>query len=254
MTANHGGWYPYAGWHWFESFNSSGRNLTVRGFEFLARVRTPAPQLLNTGIFVAGGSPGSFRQVAKGTILVDQNSRRWQTFMDQAVTIPNNGFFSVGIQSRGHSTLHPWAASSASVTYYRQGDPRNPKSDRFAWNVLCGTQGVDPRIGTTGRPKISTTFSVDLDRARPNAVSAFALGTKFGPLAIGGAAGCSLLVQPALVLPSSTGSAGTQSIPITLPLDTSMRGKSFSAQFFVTEPTVNALGVVATAAVDATIG
>lgn len=242
-----------SGWYYLEIFNA-GQNLTVNGFEMLARVSSVTPQIVKTGIFLLQGSPPTFMQIASGSMSVGPGaSKRYATFTTPAVPILNNTFFYVGFQSTGSSTFHPVASTGSPTTFY-SGTPPIPSTGRFAWNVLCtsGPPGAVPQIAATGVPTIGNTFSIDLSRAKASTPTALVLGIMKLNLMIPGTPNCLLLSQDNLVLSGGTDLVGRQSVSVLVPMG--LVGQVFFAQYLIVDAAANQLGVVTSDGGQGTIG
>lgn len=117
------------------------------------------------------------------------------------------------------------------------------------------TGPVKPRLTWEGVPELADPFAVVLRQARPNTVAALlhgrsiltwgsaALPLDLGPL---GALGCSLHVEPFVMVPTMVDGGGQGRVDFTIPNDPALTGTLFFNQFAVLDPLANGLGLVMT--------
>lgn len=126
-----------------------------------------------------------------------------------------------------------------------------------------GPVPVEPLVASSVLPELGKVFPVQLGQARPNTPAVLVLGqsrTKWGafvlPLSLAplGAKDCQLLCSIDVLLPVFTDAKGTTTVPLVIPNDTTLRNAVFHAQYLVSDPGANALGLVATRGLSATIG
>lgn len=120
-----------------------------------------------------------------------------------------------------------------------------------------GFSGGQPRLG-------NRTFAFTLDKAPPSRSALLVMGLDkrrcFGapvlPLDLGpfGAPGCSLLVEPRIVLPTGTDHQGRVTMAMPIPAFTSLLGTVFFAQWGVVDARANRLGLAVSEGGAAKIG
>ena len=118
-----------------------------------------------------------------------------------------------------------------------------------------------PELGNTGLPVLGATYNLDLAEA-PGAtfavlVSGLSDETWSGgslPLALPGAPGCDLLVDPIVLTASMTSSSGTTSGAIAVPNSTGLVGTDVFHQWVIIDGSANSLGLVTSDAGRARIG
>ena len=110
-----------------------------------------------------------------------------------------------------------------------------------------------PALGSSGVPRLGTTFSVTLAGARANAAALHSLGrsnTAWGgvPLPFDlttlGAPACAILASGELMSAVPTNTGGTAAVPYPVPNDAALLGSAFYNQFVVSDPPANPLGLV----------
>ncbi|MHC4512905.1 MAG: hypothetical protein ACYTGW_15935 [Planctomycetota bacterium] len=122
----------------------------------------------------------------------------------------------------------------------------------WCWRLVCSSGLVVPQTGNTGVPKINTSFSIDVTKARPDSTTILVLGqsnsvwntTKL-PLDLTpyGAAGCRLLASQDFLLFTKTNAAGNASIKVPIPNDRTLIGATAFNQWAVDDPGANAWGL-----------
>src|SRR5262245_16241018 len=128
-----------------------------------------------------------------------------------------------------------------------------------------GPAGPFPSIGTSGAPVLGNgSFAWTLIGPAPGLPAVLILGASARllgglpllplPLAPFGAAGCSLLVSPDVLIPAALGPAGTASLTTPVPNDPSLLLGTAFGQWAVAFPGANPLGAVFSGAAAARIG
>jgi len=161
------------------------------------------------------------------------------TFPDVAVTTRKYGIF-------------VWLNELTGFSRFGRGCGGNLPS-----TPAMGFSGGQPRLG-------NRTFAFTLDKAPPSRFALLVMGLdkrrSFGapvlPLDLGpfGAPGCSLLVEPRVVLPTGTDSQGRARMAMPIPAFTALLGTVFFAQWGVVDARANRLGLAVSGGGTAKIG
>jgi hypothetical protein len=118
-------------------------------------------------------------------------------------------------------------------------------------------------IGGDGRPDIGTQVRLDVTLGQPGAPALLYLGSSRTSwngfplplnLAVIGAPGCLVLTDPLLGVPLTLNAQGAVSVHVSIPSDPALIGQAFYNQFWLFDPTANALGLTTSGAVQALIG
>jgi V8-like Glu-specific endopeptidase len=126
----------------------------------------------------------------------------------------------------------------------------------------CGGSAGKPALGAIGFPDLGATYELQVQQVLAGQAGTMMLGAsdqKWGntplPLALDGigGTGCSLLVSPDWNYPLATG-AGTPKLGFTVPVDTTLIGRSMFAQYASIDKPANPLGVSMTQGLKITIG
>ena len=135
--------------------------------------------------------------------------------------------------------------------------------ERFGSATCSGSAGT-PAMRSAGAPRLGATYGVFVDRAPASAVAALLLGSSetslggvplpFDLRAIGGGAGCELLVSNEIVEARLTSGAGIASVSLALPDDPWLVGGTILHQWLVLDASANRLGVTTSDALRAVLG
>ena len=127
-----------------------------------------------------------------------------------------------------------------------------------------GSGRTFPSLGITAIPKVGQNLSITVARAPANSNAICFLGfsttTWMGQIALPfdltglGAPGCSVLVDLRAGAALTTDAAGAAALPVSVPNQRSLLGMQFAAQWVVTDPAANALGLITSGGGLATIG
>ncbi|MEM7204453.1 MAG: integrin alpha [Planctomycetota bacterium] len=135
-------------------------------------------------------------------------------------------------------------AAEAHVTAVRP----NPGSLRLIGAACPGSTGDLPRTALSGRPAVGETFVTSLRAALPGSFTLLIPGAVrlAFPLSGLGAPGCTLLANPAFVIPVPIDATGKAVFPMPVPDMVEFVGATFYFQWIIVDPTANPLGLVAT--------
>ena len=134
---------------------------------------------------------------------------------------------------------------------------------RPSWRVQCTSPqvNVSPAMGVLGSPQLGASYSPTVAGALANTVAVLVSGlsdaTSGGlplPLALPGAPGCEQLVSSDYLLLQVTDAQGAAQQPVAVPNASALTGLAVYHQWFVWDPTVNALNFVVSDAGVATVG
>lgn len=168
--------------------------------------------------------------------------------------------YCVAFRTHATHTVWPIASTGSMGTHYWMSSTSTSWSGPFstqpwAYRVLCDTSAMasTPAMGNRGLPVLGTTFSVDLNFARPSSaaihfigISNSAMGPLPLPLYLGGlgASGCSLLVSPDFGFAVPISSSGFGSISFNIPNVNALEGGRIYHQWIVVDPPGNTLGLI----------
>jgi hypothetical protein len=139
----------------------------------------------------------------------------------------------------------------------------NPAGLRTFAFACAGTGGFPRLVVTRGMPWLGDTLRFTLSDApwgRPATLMVGGSASSWGsiplPLALRdfGAPWCSLAVSPDVLVPFPPPPLGTTWVDLTVPTDVHLVGRSFHTQALAADPGVNALGLIFTDRIDATLG
>lgn len=156
------------------------------------------------------------------------------------------------ISKTGSKVLH-YEASASTWTFQFE----HP----WQYQVLCDSGLRIPRLSSTERPTIDSTFHVALENAPNNRPSILFVGfsdTAWGsiklPLELKPfAPGCTIFSSGELPLGFVTDGNGAASVPLRIPNLASLRNLVFFNQFFISDPAANGFGLIMSNAAKATI-
>ncbi len=239
--------------------------LLLTGVELQTAAGTGAPLVISVAVHQdAGGVPAPFPdrvgaarvgtteglyQARFEPLAAPGGQRLWVVFGDDRVLRPE--------LTAGIAVPHRWRPLG-STTWTTGSAPWAVQASCYEFNQ----PGV-PQLTTIGLPELGRTFDIELSFAQRRAPAVLMLGgsnTVFGPTALpfdltgAGAPGCAVLVAPELTLSSPASSTGTARQAIAVPAVSSLAGLSFFAQWLVTDPGANPLGVALSNAGTAIIG
>ncbi|MCA8958725.1 MAG: hypothetical protein KDC87_21795 [Planctomycetes bacterium] len=249
--------------------------ITVVGIRLWSRTLSTNPsELIGIGFYRAvSGAPSTTPEVI-GTMLVTNTDDFHTGYFSTPVTVAANEEFWV---SQFDSNVVRAAGTSNGVVATGTTYWRRPANSTSAWSatgivsnpsyhILCmgsGTSGTGiPNLMHTGLPKLGATFSVDIHHA-PMSVATLLLGvsdtTSWGvplPLDLGlfGAPGCKVFASAEFMVPAGVPINGSASVKLTVPNSPTLSGFKFYNQFWIVEPSVNAMGLTTTNAGVGTIG
>ena len=212
-------------------------------------------------VHIYGGSQPSSIPFASTTMTVGGTAGFYRASFSPPVSI--TGTFSVAIDmSAGNLLSGELPTGQLNVVYTRTGVASwSVGIQRNAWFVTCAPIYKMPELGNTGLPVLGATYNLDLAEA-PGAtfavlVSGLSDETWSGgslPLALPGAPGCDLLVDPIVLTASMTSSSGTTSGAIAVPNSTGLVGTDVFHQWVIIDGSANSLGLVTSDAGRARIG
>lgn len=245
----------------------------ISGFEILTRAKT-AKSTVNAHVYLADaqGAPLS-SPAASGSMTVDTSVAWYRVTLAKPLVVkPGNTFFLSWTDTRipfSQTILWPVPTTGAKATsYHRESNSgawnRGPfQIHPWAWRVLCPGGIAVPVLSNTGLPQLGRTYAVDLSQAKPATGAILITGlsnTAWGSIPLPfdlkglGASGCSLLVSFDLPTALATGAAGTASLNIPLPNDSSLAGAKLHHQWMVVDGAANSLGLAFSGGGTATLG
>ncbi|MAW60040.1 MAG: hypothetical protein CMJ94_04290 [Planctomycetes bacterium] len=139
-----------------------------------------------------------------------------------------------------------------------------PPSARFIpfGDSDTNSSGVDAVIGNVGLPVLGQFMEVTLSGGIPGTNSILAIGTsntmsRFGPLPRNlagiGIPGSTLYVSDDFRFPATVDGAGNALVPVVVPNDPNLQGRSFYLQWQVVDPAANARGFILSNAAEAIV-
>ena len=240
--------------------------LTVTGFEIWTRA-TGASVTIPAHIYLDNNGSPAATPVASTTVQVGSTPGFYAATF--AAPVPVTGRFYLGLDtSSQNAVISNLSAGASGGGYYRDqvNGPANWTASglvqRPAWRVFCQqpTAGREPAIGFDGFPQLGATYEPTLTDALSSSTALLASGLDDQsyqglplPLALPGAPGCELLVSADLLSLVTTDANGEARAPIAVPATPSLVGLALFHQWFVVDPTVNALGIVTSNGGSATI-
>lgn len=132
-----------------------------------------------------------------------------------------------------------------------------------AYGTSCAGSSATPRHTGSGVAEIGNKIQLRLSSARRDSSAILLLGFSKSTwnrlplpfdLSGAGAPGCKLYAPGAIMMPATTSSFGTASVPVDLPDDKNLIGKRFYTQFACFDLPANQLGLTFTNGLETRVG
>jgi len=245
----------------------------ISGFELFTQAQSKVTVKAWILLPDAQGLPNSSKPLATGSITFDTKLGWYRATFPSSVLLGNASHYFISwepSQGSAKSAADPVVHDGTKSPHYQRLLTQRgfrwvgPSTDSWAWKINCTASKQVPAIANSGDPSLGNTkFKLLLTRANANLAAAAIIGssnTTWGsvklPLDLSGigANGCSLLVSLDLLFGSKTDKNGTAELPLSIPKDTALKGKSFYAQWLVFDQSANAFGIVLSDGAIATVG
>lgn len=234
-----------------------GQKITVPGRIHLAdNSGAPVTAPAATGNLTVDTTTGWYRVTFAKPLVIKAKQKYFISWADTRVPFSQNVHWPVPTSGTKSVSYHRYASSGA---FSRGPFNVNP----WSFRVLCvGTTRETPALSNTGLPKLGTSYSLNVVKARGSSVAVLISGFSNTswlsaklPLSLGVLApSCSLLVSFDLVAGAPTSGSGTATLSIPVPNNDKLVGAKLHHQWMVVDSGANMLGLSFSNGGTATIG
>ncbi|MGK0204332.1 MAG: hypothetical protein ACI89X_003903 [Planctomycetota bacterium] len=237
-------------------------SLQISGFSLVTRSQNGSVTRTANIYAQVGGQPAA-TPLATTTITIGSVQDFYMATLAVPVTV--NGTFYIGYDNEPSDVLSTLTGGSLGNGYLRNagGWLSSAVIQRPGFAIHCPAppQNIEPQIGHTGLPTLGTTYLVDMSFGLESSIAVLISGLSNTanngtplPALLPGTTMCDLLVATDALEAVLTTTAGTASSPITVPNTSNLIGLQAYHQWAVWDPTVNALGIVVSRGIKATVG
>ena len=215
--------------------------LKVTGFEVYSQSTGTGSVTVQTAIYGDSGGVPSTTPLATGTMTIGTVAGFYATTL--SANIPAGRFY-VSVDHSAVTTVLSTLSTGASGAAYWRRPPMGTSAwalsgiiSRSSFKVQCaggGSNNAVPLIGNVGLPVINSSFKITLSQGKAGAVAVLLTGGSNttwsgGPLpfslAVIGAPGCNLLVDPLIPIGITLAGSGNGSINVSIPNNKALVGQ-----------------------------